>query len=134
MAAAPCVSCGDLQPLRPRTTATASAVPHEIEPPHKGRTGIRFPFLRPRPNSALPGQFLTRLRSRWRSNVQGNHGHVIGLAEPLRGLSDVPGRLIADLARALKAEELVLRIGGLHHAVGEKHDPVSALQLEGAWL
>ncbi len=65
-----------------------------------------------------------------RSDIDRDDGDVVGLAEALGGLRDVPCRLVAHLLGALKAEQFTTRVGGFDHAIGEEDKPDALLQLK----
>ena len=47
----------------------------------------------------------------------GEHGDVVFLAEGFGGIGEIKSRLVAEVAHAIKTEELAGRLSSLHHAV-----------------
>ena len=58
------------------------------------------------------------------------HRDVVFLAEGLSGPSDVFGGLGAQIARALKAEKLAMRVASFDHAIGDEQHRFTLFDLK----
>ncbi len=62
--------------------------------------------------------------------ADGEDGDVVLLAEGFGGISQVEGRLLAQVADAIEAEKLAGGLARLDHSVGEQENAVAGMEIE----